>query len=618
MRAPPHIGLSTRFWSASPHVHRPFLRILRRAERSRRRSGAPGLGAGRDAQDRPDGHQGPAALCPRGRARARGRPGLGRCQPAAGRAPAAAPGGRRARDGRAGRGRANGARHGGGCAALHRPPRKLHRGRRGRAREERLRADRVRRKPAVRAPAQRAGSVFPLSAGAGAGRRRPHPSGRPLGRPLALGRAAGDAGGRTPGPQHRRAQPARPGRAAPDAPCRPARRRRPGGRQQPAGQRIGGAGRQLLASVGGLFRGRRGPPGAGRPVCQARGVPRAAAIHQPGAWRHDAVRAPGARPAVLLRAGAPRPGRSDAGPGRRAPRLGPAGTRAGRLRAAGLRPVRPGRAGAGAAARRVGQGELVGPGWRRFGAPEAQRGPTGPGGRIAGAPAPRQPAAGARAGQGGAAGPAFGPRALGRAGDGSGHCRAVSGGVVCRVSAAGRGLRRPAAGAGRTAGRRGRRASRGQPAALDGRAVPARERPPDHGHRGGRAACHAGRGGAAAGPVFPPAGRPQRARCGARAAGPDARRAVGARARPGGAGGRAHARARRCLARRGRRAGAGIRRHVRTTGRQPRRPGFSDRHPGLPAGPGAQAVRLRRSAGRIPLRGRARGCRHAGRACDAG
>jgi chemosensory pili system protein ChpA (sensor histidine kinase/response regulator) len=49
-------------------------------------------------------------------------------------------------------------------------------------------------------------------------------------------------------------------------------------------------------------------------------------------------------------------------------------------------------------------------------------------------------------------------------------------------------------------------AAEGRPVAagaLDGGAVPARQRPPDHGQRGGRAARHPGRGRAAAGSVFP-------------------------------------------------------------------------------------------------------------------
>ena len=137
---------------------------------------------------------------------------------------------------------------------------------------------------------------------------------------------------------------------------------------------------------------------------------------------------------------------------------------------------------------------------------------------------------------------------------------------------------------------------------LDGGAVPPRERPPDHGQRGGRTARHAGRAREAAGPVLPqPAG--QGARCATR---PATCRRCAACCRCW-----AWTRPRRPSCACARRVeeiivteideervhAAG---HLREARQQPRRARLPGRHAQLPADAGQEAVRVRRQPRRVP------------------
>ena len=112
---------------------------------------------------------------------------------------------------------------------------------------------------------------------------------------------------------------------------------------------------------------------------------------------------------------------------------------------------------------------------------------------------------------------AIGARARRRTGDGSRDRRAVPGSGVRGPGsgrrATGRAHRAPGRAAGHGAPGRPARAA----GALDGGAVPPRQRPPDHGQRGRRTARHAGRAGKAAGPVLPQSRRTRR-RCATRRA----------------------------------------------------------------------------------------------------
>ena len=165
-----------------------------------------------------------------------------------------------------------------------------------------------------------------------------------------------------------------------------------------------------------------------------------------------------------------------------------------------------------------------------------------PGQRLAAQAASGQRAAGAGADQRRSTRRALRPAARRRTGDGSRDRGALPG---SRLPGPGSG-RRAAGRAHRAAGRAARRGAPGRPAraarALDGGAVPPRQRPPDHGQRGRRTARHPGRARKVARPVLPRSAGQGAAARRARPPVADARRAVGAGPGPGGAGRAAHAR----------------------------------------------------------------------------
>ena len=276
--------------------------------------------------------------------------------------------------------------------------------------------------------------------------------------------------------------------------CRARRRRRR--QRQPRGDAV-------EAGVGGV-RGAKPRPARSRRLQQAAGAAPAGAVPLARAWRDRGVAAPGARPVVLLCAKrfagrwAPR-----AAVGCRAAGLCVGPPCAGRLQRQRARPLRPGLDRAGPQAGGGRQGIVV-CGGRRRNAPPGRAGRTVlAGGRLAAPAVPDGRNVCRRVAAGRAADPATRARAAGSLGDGGRDQPVVRRGgarigrlrphrVAAAGAAPGRAVVPRAAGPAARAAR-----------SVDGGAVPARLRPPDHGQRGTGIARHLVRGRDADRPVFP-------------------------------------------------------------------------------------------------------------------